>query len=138
MLITKLNYLLESQKMNKKQFAEKSNIPYTTIDGIYKKGYENIKLSTLQKIAKYFNVTLDYLIVDEILDINYGKQKRQINDYPKTKFAEEATEYKSTFELQNKKFLSLFVKLDEIDKEKTIERIETFLESEKYKKTNSF
>lgn len=135
MLIKKLNYLLESNKLNKRQFAEKSNIPYTTIDGIYKKGYENIKLSTLQKIANFFNVTLDYLIVDEILDVNYGKQKTYpINDSLLINRASQAvTEYKTTYQVQKDKLLSLFLELDEIDREKTLERIETFLDNEKYK-----
>ncbi len=39
-----------------------SNIPYTTIDGIYKKGEENIKLTTLKKLAMLLNCTLDELV----------------------------------------------------------------------------
>ena len=41
-----------------------SDVPYTTIDGFYKKGYENAKISTIRKIAKALDVSLDYLIDD--------------------------------------------------------------------------
>jgi transcriptional regulator with XRE-family HTH domain len=132
MFINKLNYLLESKKLNKKQFSEKSDIPYTTIDGIYKKGYANIKLSTLKKIANFFNVSLGYLIVDEVLDINYGKNKK--SDFIISRAGESVTEYKTKFEVQKEKCLDLFIKLDESDRIKTIERMETYLEDEKYKK----
>lgn len=57
--------LLNENGLNKRQFSIKSGIPYTTIDGFYKKGYENIRLTTLRKIADYFNVSLDYLIFGE-------------------------------------------------------------------------
>lgn len=59
--LDKLDFLMESHGMNKNTFAQKSGIPYTTIDGFYKKGYDNVKLSTLRKIAETFNVTLDFL-----------------------------------------------------------------------------
>ena len=55
--------LLQENGLNKRQFSIKSGIPYTTIDGFYKKGYENIRLTTLRKIADYFNVSLDYLFL---------------------------------------------------------------------------
>ena len=41
-----------------------SGIPYTTIDGFYKKGSDNIKLSTLKKLAECLNCSLDYLVDD--------------------------------------------------------------------------
>ena len=48
------------------EFARLCDIPYTTLDGFYKKGFENAKVSTLRKIAKACNVTLDYLVIDEV------------------------------------------------------------------------
>lgn len=62
MFIDVLNKLMEDRGINKSSLAKGSGIPYTTIDGFYKKGSENIKLSTLQKLSEYFNVSLDYLI----------------------------------------------------------------------------
>lgn len=71
--LEKLDFLMERYGLNKRSLSQKSDIPYTTIDGWYKKGYEGLKLTTLRKIAEYFNTTLDYWILDEITDPNYGK-----------------------------------------------------------------
>lgn len=38
-----------------------ADIPYTTIDGFYKKGTNNIKLNTLRKLCDCLGCTLDYL-----------------------------------------------------------------------------
>lgn len=62
MFLETLTTLMNNRGLSKAQLAKDSGIPYTTIDGFYKKGCENIKLSTLQKLANYFDVTLDYLI----------------------------------------------------------------------------
>lgn len=62
MFLDVFDKLLKENNLNKRQFALKSGIPYTTVDGFYKKGYENIRLTTLRKIADFFNVSLDYLV----------------------------------------------------------------------------
>ena len=61
----KLDMLMAKNKINKATLSREADIPYTTIDGFYKKGADNIKLSTLKKIAKYFNCSLDYLVDDD-------------------------------------------------------------------------
>lgn len=71
--LEKLDFLMNKYQLNKHTFSQASGIPYTTIDGIYKKGYEGIRLSTIKKISEYFNTTIDYLINDEITDPNYDK-----------------------------------------------------------------
>ena len=71
--IEKLDFLMERYGLNKRSLSKKSEIPYTTIDNWYKRGYENLTLPTLRKLAQYFNTTLDYWFVDEITDPNYGK-----------------------------------------------------------------
>ncbi len=43
----------------KADISRMSNIPYTTIDGLFKKGDENTKLSTLKKLAKLIGCTID-------------------------------------------------------------------------------
>lgn len=63
--LDKLDFLLQKNKMNKRQLSQATGIPYTTIDSFYKKGYDNIKLSTLIKLSSYFQCTLDYLVDDE-------------------------------------------------------------------------
>lgn len=70
--LNKLNYLMEQHELNKHTLSLACGVPYTTIDSFYKKGYSNAKLSTIQKIADYFNTSIDYLMRDEISDPKYG------------------------------------------------------------------
>ena len=71
--LQKLDFLISKYGLNKNTLSQNSEIPYTTIDGWYKKGYENIKLSTLIKLKDFFNTSLEYWVNDEITDPNYGK-----------------------------------------------------------------
>ena len=63
-LTEKLDIMMKERKINKAELARESGIPYTTIDGFYKKGSENAKLSTLKKLCSYFGCSLDYLADD--------------------------------------------------------------------------
>lgn len=47
---------------NKAELARLSGLPYTTIDGIYKKGSENLKLSTLKSLCRVLGCSLDELV----------------------------------------------------------------------------
>ena len=67
-LTDKLDLLMKERNINKADLARESGVPYTTIDGFYKKGSENAKLSTLKKLCTYFNCTLDYLADDAVDD----------------------------------------------------------------------
>lgn len=67
--LQKLDYLMGQMNINKSVLSQISGVPYTTIDGFYKKGYENAKMSTIKKIASALDVSLDYLIDD----VGYGK-----------------------------------------------------------------
>lgn len=63
--INRLTVLMSERGINKSTLSKESGIPYTTIDGFYKKGTDNIKLSTLKKLSAYFNCSLDFLVNDE-------------------------------------------------------------------------
>lgn len=67
-LTDKLDLFMKERNINKADLARESGVPYTTIDGFYKKGSENAKLSTLKKLCTYFNCTLDYLADDTVND----------------------------------------------------------------------
>lgn len=71
-LLDKLNFLMKKYGLNKSTLSKQSDIPYTTIDSLYKKGYSNAKLSTLIALSDFFNVTLDYLVKDEITNPKSG------------------------------------------------------------------
>ena len=65
-LTDKLDILMKERNINKAELASESGVPYTTIDGFYKKGSENAKLSTLKKLCSYFDCSLDYLADDNV------------------------------------------------------------------------
>jgi len=62
MFLHNLEQLMNLHGLNKHSFSKLSGIPYKTIDNFWRKGCENIKLSTLRKISVFFGVTLDSLI----------------------------------------------------------------------------
>lgn len=64
----KLDHLMDERGINKSELAQQSGIPYMTIVNFYKTGTENVKRSTLLKLAKFFDVSLDYLADDEVTD----------------------------------------------------------------------
>jgi len=65
----KLELMMISKDLDKAALSRNTGIPYTTIDGFWKKGTDNTKRSTLLKLAKYFHCTLDYL-ADDAIEIN--------------------------------------------------------------------
>lgn len=62
--LEKLNFLMNKNDLNKSTLSKACDIPYTTIDGWYKKGYEGLKLTTLRKLASFFKTSLDYWALD--------------------------------------------------------------------------
>jgi len=64
-LTEKLDTIMSEKKINKSELASGSGVPYTTIVGIYKKGYENIKLSTLKKLCNFLDCSIDYLVEEK-------------------------------------------------------------------------
>lgn len=62
----KLELLMERRGLTRGTLAEVTGVPYATIVGFYTKGYHNIKLSTLKRIADYFEVSLDILADDAV------------------------------------------------------------------------
>lgn len=66
LFIEKLDMLMDERGINRSQLSKASGVPYTTIVNFYEKGSDNIKLSTLRRLADYFNVSLDYLVDDDL------------------------------------------------------------------------
>lgn len=62
--LEKLDGMMLQKKLNKHTLSKQSEIPYTTIDGWYKKGYDGMKLGTLIKLSDFFEVPLGYWIQD--------------------------------------------------------------------------
>lgn len=65
-LLEKIDFLLKKRGINKKQLSAQADIPYTTIDSFYKKGYDNMKLSTFKKLCRFFDVDMTSMAFDEL------------------------------------------------------------------------
>ena len=70
----KLRNLIEEKNLTQKQVAKELNIASSTMGG-YVQGKSEPDFDTLKKIAKYFDVTTDYL-----LDINDKKANNPLED----------------------------------------------------------
>lgn len=64
--LEKIDRLMFDRGINRHTLAAQSGIPYTTIMGLYTKGYDKIQLSTLKRLCDYFGVSLDYLVTEDI------------------------------------------------------------------------
>lgn len=115
--LEKLNTLMEKNNYNKSTLSKACGIPYTTIDGWYKRGYEELRLPTIKKLCTFFNTSLDYWIKDEITDPNYGKTENFQISYEEMKHIEK---YRDLDDFGKKRIDK------EIDKE--IERIKSIEE----------
>lgn len=72
-------YFMKKTGYKKSDIAKLSGIPYTTLDGILKKGDENIKLSTLKKLSTFMSCTLDELIQDNLENDDISSSNKDIN-----------------------------------------------------------
>ena len=63
--LEKLDLMMNARGLNKRQLSILSGVPYTTIDGYYKRGYENAKIANVRKIAKALGVSLNFLLEEE-------------------------------------------------------------------------
>ena len=71
-LLQKLTDLMGKNGDTVASLSRKTGLPYTTIDGLFKKGFAGARITTIQAISRAYNVSLDYMIRDEITDPNYG------------------------------------------------------------------
>ena len=60
--LERLRILMKNHEDNNSTLAKESGIPYTTIDGLFKRGWEKAQLSTIQKICEFYGVSLDYMV----------------------------------------------------------------------------
>ena len=64
-LIEKIEYLLEENDIHRNHLSQSSGIPRSTIDNWWKKGVDNIRLTTFRQLCDYFNVTMDSMAFDD-------------------------------------------------------------------------
>lgn len=61
-LLENLTYLLKEKNMNRTELAKEIGIAPSTINSWYNRNCDNISLSTLIKLSKYFNISMEELI----------------------------------------------------------------------------
>lgn len=75
--LEKLEDLMQQRNLNKHSLSELCGIPYTTIDGWYKKGYDNMRITTLKKLSDFFGTSLDFWAFDDLEDQRALSKKKQ-------------------------------------------------------------
>lgn len=70
--LNNLEKLLQLNNMKKSDLARKIGISQPTINAWYTKGYENVSLSTLIKISKLFEISLEELINGDLKTISFS------------------------------------------------------------------
>lgn len=79
----KIEFLMSRAEINRAELSRATQIPYTTLDSILKRDhFENVKLQILRKLCAYFDVSLEYLIFDEITDPKYKRQVTSSRQHP--------------------------------------------------------
>lgn len=66
----KLDQLMRENGLNRRTFALRCDIPYTTVCGWYDRGYDGVRMNTVRKIAETFNTGLEYWAYDELPEEN--------------------------------------------------------------------
>ena len=81
-LTEKLDVFMKEHGKNKLSLSKDAGIPYTTIISFYEKGVNNIKLSTLQKLANHLGCSIDYLTNDKVKarkDLSPAKEQHPVS-----------------------------------------------------------
>lgn len=114
--LQKLDYLMKKNNLNKSSLSKACDIPYTTIDGWYKKGYEGLKLPTVRKLANYFGTGLDYWADDTILEPNQTRNDFAIKaNVPEEEINLLLETYTKLPEASRKRFISFLEDLTKIN-----------------------
>ncbi|HBV87001.1 MAG TPA: hypothetical protein DEF42_10205 [Desulfosporosinus sp.] len=112
-MIEKIEMMMKERDLNKSDVAKGAGIPYTTLDGLFKKGFENVRFPTLKKLAQFFDVSMEYLSNENEDNRDFGKV------------------FINEFDADEQRLISLWRKLSRDEQMKLIGRIEAKLEDDK-------
>ena len=73
----KLSYLRKKEKMSQEQLANKLNISPSTV-GMYETAKRQPDNEMVTKIANLFNVSTDYLLDNDLKDINVSEDNKEL------------------------------------------------------------
>lgn len=65
-MLERMEQLMEQKSVNKRQLALKIGIPPTTVYGWWDKGFENMTLPNLGRLASFFECSMEYLANGEV------------------------------------------------------------------------
>lgn len=77
--LEKLDFLMKENGLNKHSLSQLCGIPYSTITNFYKQSYDNIKLSTFNKLCDYFGVTMDSMARDDAKIEYYNPNNKNLH-----------------------------------------------------------
>ncbi len=63
--LDKLSFLMKQSDLNKRQLSIKSKLAYSTVDNLWKRGSDSMRLPTFMKLCDFFNVTMDSMAYDD-------------------------------------------------------------------------
>lgn len=128
-LIVRLTDLMMKKGINRHQLSKETGIPYSTIASLYDKGFENIKLSTLKKLADYFGCSLDYLVDDDVQSrLNFEDASDFIEQQIQSWEAEENAEIQE--------FITKYKDLNGLGRSEAMKRINEMTRLKEYQKHN--
>ncbi|MBR4458312.1 MAG: helix-turn-helix transcriptional regulator [Clostridia bacterium] len=78
-LLQKLSGLMETNGDSVADLSRKANLPYSTVIGLFKKGFAGARINTIEAICRSYGVSLDYMIRDEIDDPTYGLSAEELD-----------------------------------------------------------
>lgn len=64
-LLSKIERLMKDEGLNKRQLSIKTEMPYSTIDNLWKRNTDSMRLPTFRKLCDYFGVTMDSMAYDD-------------------------------------------------------------------------
>lgn len=60
--LTRLQRVMAMNGDSKHKLSKDSGIPYTTIERLFNSGWENARISTIQKICDHYGLSIDFMV----------------------------------------------------------------------------
>lgn len=121
----RLRELRNSRKLSQQELADRLKISKSSVN-MYERGEREPGLDTLEAIADFFNVDMDYLT---------GKTS-EIKNFENYHKDEILNKVKEVFGKQTAKLVHIFIELNEEGKEKLLDTAEDMSHLDRYKKDN--
>ena len=71
--LTRLQRVMKMNGDSKHKLSKDSGIPYTTLERLFNNGWENARISTIQKICDHYGLSIDFMV--------YGAKKAMPDEF---------------------------------------------------------